>query len=226
MSGAADLLTYNVRQQSLSYKAGFAEPQFTLGWSIARSFQILYSRLIRYGMRLTDLKAEGSPGNPADFAISCWLPSHNTLLKFRLENIELSTSSSDAAILVGILQAAIEGVKQIAGDNFRPLIFQQLILETHGLLPEQPVDGYLARYTKVPAEPGVRTGGVGFNLGASADEGRLTANVVIAPSAIIEHGLYLQVNASWGGSSDLKQLQERFTSLVSSTLGILGLKVE
>jgi len=214
--------TFDIRREDLSYKAIFAEPQFALLFAAARSFQFLHARLAPLGLRLADIKVEGTAANPGEFTIVCSLPLRNAALRIRLENIELTAvSPAPAGVLREVAATGIEAVREIAGSNFRRVAVHQVIWEAHGTL-ELPVLDFLKRYVPVSPWEGRATGGVSFSIGGDS-AGRVAGHAVLAPSVLLEGGLYLQINANFDGALSVDSVREGFSSLVQEVGQRLGI---
>ena len=222
-------ITLDLQRADVSYKATFAAPQFTILMNAGRAFQALHSRLTTYGLKLADIKVEGVAAQPSNFAIACTFPALNAVLRLKLESIELNAYSvAKSAALPPILSEAIEAAKEIgaAGGGYKPILYQQIVLESHGTLADVDARTFLASYVarnpwSTEADQHVS---FAFNLGQNPTQGRLGASIVASPSSVLSKGLYVQINATFAGHFTLNDTVDRFLAFAREAYANLGLQ--
>lgn len=213
-----DLFGLDVKRLDTTYRAHFQAPQFGLLQAVGRTLDILYRRFNPYGIRLADITVESHPSKPAEFAVNCALPFVNAAAKFRLESFELIAFTPPAGTSVlGAVKTGLEALGEIAGQMLRAVGTHQATIEIHGVLAGIATKDYLLRYMKIlPWEPTTAVG-VAFHLGPDPD-GRLMGVALVAPSAVIPDGLYIQVNASYQGALAIEDVARKFVELANDAL--------
>ena len=211
-----------IERVDLTYKSNFADPQFSL-LSAPRVLHFLFVKLKEFGVRSSDLKMEGNISNLPEFSITCTLPGLNSVLRIRVDALELNAFAPAVANtppVSKIAGAALAALKDIGGAAFSGTLLHEVVWAAHGT-PSVPAMDYLRGFLSpnVPAPPS----GLAFTLNPDQSVGRQSANVAVALSAVVPKGLYLQINAGYDGRLSTEEVRVGFGTTISATLDMLNI---
>lgn len=222
-------IAFDVKSANISYRAVFEGPQFGLLQSASKIYHTLYTRLGRYGLTLDGLRVQGTANAPAEFVITCSLPSTSAILRIKLEGLEVNAYAvTPDTKLVEVVVEAIEATKEITTPMFRSISVHHVTLELHGVPSGIAANEYLLNFVKiVPWDESRKVGvNLAFTLGPDTQTRRVTSTVVIAQSAVVPAGLYIQVSASYDGRQHLNDVNSAYATLTLDALKRLHLSIE
>lgn len=219
-------IKFDVKRSNLNFEAGFNRPQFLLFRDTHGLLHQLYKGLETYGVRLSDLRIEGTGGTAADFNILCYLFNFYMTLRIRLDRIEVFCSELPQEYVPKYGSAIVDALAAISA--YHPDVrFQAygLTVDMHGILEGNLAKDYLLRFTKKI------TDGLGPSIGAGTvmyfgpEGSRLLCSVTVDMSAAIPDALYVRTHVIWdAGKIDPQNLPELGDNFVRQALAQVGLE--
>jgi hypothetical protein len=149
--------------------------------------------LAPFRVTLGDIKVQTAGPNPSDQLLMCLVPSLEAAVRYRLDRIEISSSSrvfSDNG-LGGLIEAAIT-IAQGASPTFA-MDSYGMALAVHGRVTGGTIDALIERHvpTVVPGTPALRPQGV--TVGIDAVPPIIPGNVALERSLVVSGGVFLRV---------------------------------
>jgi hypothetical protein len=188
------VLQLSVQQQEFVYVATFDRPMFEFAARWIELQATLLDRLAPFGLNLAGIKNESTSSAAADFVLAAWLLDTNSIVRYRLDRIEVWSNRPQPTRdpgAVGAFCAAAVGVQRDLASSKR-ITRQSVTLALHGALADGDSRGLVSRYVgQVPRGiAGIRASGASFVCDLEAGEGR--ANWVLEQSAVVADGLFMR----------------------------------
>jgi len=214
---------FEVRQSELSYLASFDVPVFDVLGKGGQLYAAIYSGLAQFRVKLQDIKLESLTQNPADISVACYLLHLGTLVRFRLDRVEVSSTSSRGfadSTLVVLIENALRVINE--SSPTARVATHTLSLAVHGSLPGGSVADKLAAYIANVSggSPFFRPGGVSF----SCDWGEGESSVVLERSAVVPEGVFLRVTSMLPGKLSGREACQLAADFLQTAMAKLNFK--
>ncbi|MGH7182315.1 MAG: hypothetical protein ACREJN_10100 [Nitrospiraceae bacterium] len=218
------LKDFEVLKAELAVEAAYAQPMFNIFDDLASLPEKVFRRLEKYGLKLSELKAENS-AILGERHLNCSLFNYVMTVKIRYDKVEINCSdlprSHVDAFIAGILDA-LGAVKDASPEmSFKTFAISHVL---HGKIEGQTTMEFLDRMiAKIPEGLGPPTGsGAVFYYGQESD--RLMSILVVDMSAIVRDALFIRINEVWDGSrtpvESVPKLAQDFSAQALRAIGL------
>lgn len=193
---------FEVKSGDIFFQAFYSRPVFGLLQNAPSLSEQLFARLNRHGLRLSDIKIENGLGTLNEAQATASFLSLSTVVKIRLDTIEVNCFNARAVAeeqIGDLVIGALEAVKLHAPT----LIFDAytFALGMHGLLQGTTAVDFLQGFSNPPESRLGPLSGTGMVLYYGPSEGRLRAAVTADLSGVIDGALFLRPTAVWQASA-------------------------
>lgn len=192
---------FKVAQGDLNFQANFPEPAFELFRDSLGLQRLLFTKLARHRVQLTDIRVDPGNGTLGDYSLLSYLFNFSVSVRIRLERVEIQ-SFDLARVDVNKLNEAGVDVLEAIRSHVPSLSFKTHVLSVglHGKLEGISVREFLSRFvTSGPKNLGPSIGnGAVFYFGPDAE--RLMSAVTTDLSSLIDGGLYVRLHVIWDAS--------------------------
>ena len=218
---------FAISNSDLVFRGLYSEPVFALLQNGADLCQGLYGALKDYGVGLSDIKLETGSGTTADLHLFVSVLSTSTVIRVRLDSVEVHCLNLKATggerigeLAVGVLEAVKRHSEAVQFNVFT------VAIAMHGALEGIPVTDFVQKYSRLPAPNlGPLTGsGAVFYYGAVGDQ--IQAALTLDHSATLTGGLFLRPTVVWDAVKvPLSRLRIAGQEFYDAVLRELGLEV-
>jgi hypothetical protein len=214
-----------LKNSEIQYQAILERPRFDWIQNWPRLSESIYERLQPLGLRLADIKVE-AVGSFADFLLTASLLNHSTLIRLRLDRVEVECYNVSAAskVLDEIVVSVLEGIK--ADDSQLRFSAMTSAVSLHGDVDGMSAHEFLSRFSRAG---GIELGpleGAGTALYFGESGRRTSANVTLDRSARQPGWVFVRLSAFWNASSvKPAELPGLTGDLISEAFGRLGLTI-
>jgi hypothetical protein len=222
MAGSNALQILEVRRADHFLQARLAKPILGLFRDLPELLEHLLSRLGPYGLRLADVKFEGTADSLDRVYLNLALPGQG-VIRVYLDRIEF-----DPALFIEPVHDLISGVVAALSAHSPDAAFDSYLVRYafHGNLAEESATQFLSRF--VASAPSVFGSPIGsgaiFYYGPGPET--FAASVMIDLSRLFGEGLLVQVNAIYNASVvSLDDLRPLSSQKLREVLGEVGLRL-
>lgn len=216
-----------VSQAELSFQADFSEPAFDIFRDAASLNRRMFSKLSKFGLRLSDIKPERGNGSLADLHLRCSLFNFSVTINVRAERVEVNCFDKNVIGSKSFPDAVVEALEavqtHVPSVPFRTYTWS---LALHSLLTGVSQADFLAKFSAGrPEELGPSIGsGTVFYYGPDAE--RLMSSVTIDLSTLLRDHVFIRAQVVWDAQKatlrSLPDLAEKYAALVLERLGLEG----
>ena len=221
------LTDFHVRQSEFSYLASLESPAFDVLGTGGQLYGAIYKGLGRFRVKLGDIKQESPTLNPADLSVACYLLDRWTVIRYRLERVEVWSTNPRALgeqALADLIEDALSVLR--AASHTARVATHTLGLGVHGLLSQGTIADQLAAYVPNAPEgiPPFRPSGVSFYC--QWPEGQGESSVVLEHSLVVQNGMFIRGTSVHQGNLPERKAFERAAEFFQSAIMRLGLKLD
>lgn len=218
------LKSFEILKAELMLEVTYAQPMFDIFDSTSLVAKV-FKRLEKYGLKLSDLRAENSPVI-GDRHLHCYLFNYVMAVKIRFDKIEITCVDllqPQVENFVSGIQDILESVKESSQQiSYKTL---GVAVACHGRIEGQATLDFLnKRPTQIPSGLGPPMGaGVVFYYGQEND--RLFSSLTLDMSAVIPDALFIKIQGTWDGNRvPVESLPKVTKEYLFQGLGAIGLQ--
>lgn len=216
---------FKIAQGDVMLQSEYAEPVFDFLQSPAIVSNLTQS-LSKHGVRLNDMRYE-TAGSLADICILVYLYNFSTILRVRLDRVELQAANLQG-LEISRFASVVQDVIEALHRSRDSLTFKTHIVTVnlHGAFAGESPTKFLSRYvTHSPEGLGPVAGnGVVFYFGVEGPQ--LASSLTLDLSVQVTDGLYLRVHTTWDGKLSAAELATMVRTYLDSVLKSLELGLE